>query len=287
LGQGEVRISEPHRITVKGADINGLELTLRPLGSISGHVNLETSDMVECSNKRRPLFSETLVVARRSENAASKDQPRLLSYFVAQGSPNKAGDLQLRNLGPGQYNLNVRFFAKYWYLRSISRENPAAPPNAGRSGPGNRQTDVARTGINLKFGERATGLGFKLAEGAASLRGTIKLPLGESVPPKLYVHLVPAEKENAEDVLRFFATEVNSDGTFTLNNLPPGRYWAFTGVAADNESQLDSKIRAPDESELRARLRSEAATVKTEIEFKPCQTVTDYQLLLTITSFKK
>lgn len=282
LGPAEVLVSEPRRITVKGADITGIELTVKALGSIGGRVVLETSGAPECKNKRRPLFPETLVVARRSEKGVQKDQPRLFAFSFAQGSPNKSGDFLLRSLAPGQYNLNTRFFAKYWYLRSIARDAPATRPAAAKVGPVNRQIDTARNGLLLRIGERVTGLTVTLAEGAASLRGTIKLAAGASVPQKLYVHLVPSEKENAEDVLRVFAAEVNSDGAFALNNLPPGRYWALARVAADNESQLDSKVRVAEEAELRAQIRRAAEAAKTSVEFRLCQNITDYQLPLAL-----
>ena len=141
-----------------------------------------------------------------------------------------------------------------------------------------RQLDAARNRVTLKSGERASGLTITLAEGAASLRGSIKVGEGERVPAKLYLHLVPAEKEKADDVLRFFAATVNDDGTFALGNLPPGRYFALTRVASDNESQWASKLRLPEEADTRAKLRREAEAAKTEIEFKPCQNLTDYQL---------
>ena len=285
LGQGETVASEPRRITVKGADLTGLELVVKGLASISGHVTLETSAAAECKNKRQPLFSETLLVARRSEKSTPKD-PLAFRNIFAQGSPDKSGDFVLRNLGPGQFSLNVRFFAKYWYLRSIVREATAAQPATGRAGLANRQTDAARNGIGLKFGERMSGLTVTLAEGAASLRGAVKLAEGESIPPKLYLQLVPAEKENAEDVLRLFTTPVNADGTFAVNNLPPGRYWALARVAADNEPESDSKLRAPEEADMRAQIRRAAEIAKTMIEFKPCQNVLDYQLPFKLASPK-
>jgi hypothetical protein len=279
LGPGETAISEPRRITVKGADITGIELLVKPLGSIGGRVALEKSDAPECKNKRQPLFSETLVVARRSEKDLPQDQPRLLSFFAAQGSPSKAGEFQLRNMAPGPYTLVARFFAKYWYLRSIAREAPApASAIAGKTGTPKRLADLARDGINLRFGERHRDITFTLTEGAASLRGAVKPASGEAVPSKLYVHLIPAEKENLEDVLRFFADEVQADGTFTLNNLPPGRYWIIARVAGVNESQLQTRVRAPGEMPLRAQLRRTAEAAKTEIEFKPCQNVSGYSL---------
>ena len=94
----------------------------------------------------------------------------------------------------------------------------------------------------------------------------------------MFTYLVPAEREKAEDILRFFASQVAADGTFALNNLPPGRYWAIARPAAENESNIFSKLRLPDEAEARAKLRGEAEAAKTEIELKPCQNITDYQL---------
>ncbi|HCX30533.1 MAG TPA: hypothetical protein DHU55_12320 [Blastocatellia bacterium] len=278
VGLGEMTASEPRRISVKGADVTGIELTIKPLGAIGGHLALAASDAVECKNKRQPLLSETLIAARRSEKGLPKDGPRFPTLFGAQGTPNKSGDFLIRNLAPGQYDLNVQFFAKYWYLKSITREGSVTPSVAGRVAPAARQTDAARNGMPLKFGERITGLTVTLAGGAASFRGTVGIALGENVPPSLYVHLVPAEKENVEDVLRLFAGEVNSDGTFALNNLPPGRYWAVARVAADNETQSVAKLRSPDEVETRAQIRRAAEAAKTEIEFKPCQNVSDYRL---------
>lgn len=276
LGVGDVVASEPRRITVKGADITGIELTLKALSSISGQVALETSSAVECKSKRKPSFAETLLVAQRIEKTTPKDQLAFPNMF-AQTSPNPGGDFVLRNLAPGQRNLSVRFFAKYWYLRSMVRETAAVPPALGRAGV-SKKTDVARNGISLKFGERVSGVTITLAEGAASLRGSIKTGEAESVPPKLYLNLVPAEKESAEDVLRFFTAPVPADGKFAVNNVPPGRYWVLARVSAGDEAQFDSKLRAPEEADTRAQLRRDAEAAKTSLELKPCQNLSNYEL---------
>jgi len=117
-----------------------------------------------------------------------------------------------------------------------------------------------------------------LTEGAASLRGALKLTEGESLPARLYLQLVPAEREYAEDVLRFFAVPVNADGTFAANNLSPGRYWVIVRVGPQDEPQSDSALRTPERAETRAQIRRAGEAARTAIEFKPCQNVTDYQL---------
>jgi hypothetical protein len=280
LGAGETALSEPRRITVRGADVTGIELTTRPLGSISGRIALENSTAPECKNKRQPMFSETLVTARRHENQGEKNQLRLLRFFTSQGSPNKTGDFMLRNLLPGEHSLSTRFFAKYWYVQAIALQLPAPPTATERSASVNIPVNAARNWVTLKLGERLTGLTITIAKGAASLRGRITVAESEQLPQKLLVYLIPTEKEQAEDVLRFFTTAVTADGSFSLGNLPPGRYWAITRSGAENRWPDSFKLRMPDEADNRAKLRRDAELAKTSIELKPCQNVLDYQLPL-------
>src|SRR6185295_16423507 len=117
-----------------------------------------------------------------------------------------------------------------------------------------------------------------LAEGAASLRGSLKLQTGQHVPARFYLYLLPAEKESTEDVLRFFTSEVEADGACAFNNLPPGRYWALGQVAPNSEIQSDFKLRLPEETETRSRLRREAEAGKVIVELNPCQNAIDYQM---------
>ena len=139
----------------------------------------------------------------------------------------------------------------------------------------NRPTDAARNWITVKSAERLSGLTITLAEGAASLQGQIKTAENQKLPARLFVYLVPAEREKAEDVLRFFGSLASTDGSFALNNLPPGRYWAVVRPGGEN---VQSHLRLPDQSEARAKLRQEVEAAKTEIELKPCQNVTNFLL---------
>jgi hypothetical protein len=283
FGPGESVASEPRRITVKGADLSGIELTVKELASIRGHLALESTTVEECKNKRQPLLSETVVLVRRSESKTPKEQLALPNSF-AQAVPDKSGDFALRNLAPGQFNLNTRFFAKYWYLRSIVKQMPGSPPPRTRAV--NQQTDLAKNGLMLKFGERVDGVTITLAAGAASLRGVVKPAAGEGLPANLYVRLVPAEKENADDVLRYFTALVQVDGTFAINNLPPGRYWALAQSAKGNELPFDAKLRTADGADNRIKLHRAAEAANTELALKPCQNMVDYQLPLKSPSAK-
>jgi len=278
LQDGERAFSESRLIKVRGADIAGIELTTRPLGSISGRVVLEESKATECNEKGSPVLTETLISAWHNENQAAKNQPQ---FIWAHGAPARAdpqGNIALKNLAPGEYYFVARFSAKYWYLQSISVARSAAPGT--KTAQVARPIDAARTWTTVKPGDRISGLTITLAQGAASLRGQLALGEGETLPEKLFVYLVPAEREKADDVLRFFAVPVTPDGKIALNNLAAGRYWVLAQPAIDGAQSPLTKLRLPDATETRAKLRRDAEAEKNEIELKPCQNVVDFRLRL-------
>lgn len=260
-------MSEPKRVVVKGADVTGLELVTRPLASISGRVVLEPAKVAACEGKRRPLFTEMLVALQRpdQENTEKAELPyvRLLSIPA---SPDANGNFALRNLSPGRYLPDPRFYARYWYLSSISI---TATP----------KIDPAANWTTIKFGDQITNFTITLAEGAASIRGRLKPAGGAAIPSGLGVYLIPAEREKAADVLRYFLTTVQSDGTFSLNNLPPGRY-LMLAQSLDAQTNTLAKLRLPESAETRTKLRVAAESQKANLELKPCQNLTDFELSL-------
>jgi Carboxypeptidase regulatory-like domain len=270
-------VSEPRRIQVRGADVTGLELITKPLASIAGSLVLEDSKLPECAGKRRPLLSETVIGPWHNEKTMPKDQPPFLYGFGAPTLPDKDGSFVLRNLAPAQYRFNVRPLAKYWYLKSISWPTAVASASAKTTAP-DRPRDAARNWTNVRMGERLTGLTITFAEGAASLRGQVEAGEGKKLSSRMFVYLAPAEPDKAEDIVRYFVSLAAEDGSFALTNLPPGRYWLTAETAGESDSNMMSKLRLPDETELRAKLRRDGEAAKLQIEFKPCQNVTDYHL---------
>jgi hypothetical protein len=111
------------------------------------------------------------------------------------------------------------------------------------------------------------------------LRGRIVAATeGAALPANLKVYLVPQERERAEDVLRYGEATINSDGTFTLQNLAPGHYFIIARPVP--ESDLSERTPRPLlwDAEARAKLRREAEAAKTTIELQPCQRATGYSL---------
>lgn len=186
----------------------------------------------------------------------------------------------------------------------------SAPTAKTASPPAQPAHDAARNGLYLQTGERLTGLSIHVASGASSLRGrvvastesaagaspdaattagaatdnanagvsadTVKAGASSEVRP-LRVHLVPAEREQAENVLRYAESRVEQDGTFAFNNLAPGRYWLLARPASDAPDDTPRTTLAQ-ETDARTRLRREAETANVTLSLAPCQRLTDFVL---------
>lgn len=267
LKDGERGMSNSRVLNVRG-DLAGLELSPLPLASISGRVLFEDSKAPECTDKRRPVFSETFVSAWHRDTPAARKQAPLVWSMGVPVSANEQGNLTLRTLAPSDYYFAVRFSAKDWYVQSITFARPPA------------QVDATRTWTTVKAGDRLSGLTVTLAQGGASLHGQAALDEGEALPDKLVVYLVPVEREKSEDVLRYFAVAVTPDGKITLNNVAPGRYWVLAQSGSDDAQSPLNRVRVPDATEKRVSLRRAAEAAKNEIELKPCQHITGFRLPL-------
>jgi hypothetical protein len=115
-----------------------------------------------------------------------------------------------------------------------------------------------------------------IAEGAAKLQGRIVAAEGQTVSRSVRVYLVPAERDAAENVLRFYEARPNSDRSFTVDNLAPGNYWIFARPAEENEFGIAKAIRQ--DAAFRAKVLREAEALKKDVAFKPCEQVADYDL---------
>jgi len=267
---GELMFSAAKQIKVRGADVSSVELIVQPLSSVTGRVVLEETKNIECSDKQRPIFTETLISA---QSKSTYNFQEVLWFLKPSANADERGNVLLKNLVPGRYYFTTHHFAKDWYLKSLSFvSSETTSTKAGKPG------DAARTWTMLKPGDRLNGLTIVLAQGAASLRGHIALSKGETLAEQLYVYLVPAERERIDDPLRFYGAAVLDEGKVALNNLAPGRYLVFAQEATDESVSPLTRLRSPDETAYRMRLRREAESMKAEIELKPCQKLADLEV---------
>ncbi|MFN0109376.1 MAG: carboxypeptidase regulatory-like domain-containing protein [Blastocatellia bacterium] len=271
--------SEPRRISVRGADVTGIELRLTAMASISGRITLEPATNA-CTPPTKSVVEETVITVRREEKPllTASVSPTFLPTIAA----NETGEFKLNSIPPGRYRLALNPPNENWFVKSISSSSSSPTPAvAGKSAPTpTAKTDFARLGMALKVGEQLTGVAVTLTEGAASLRGKVTAKAGGKLPAHLRVHLIPAEATAApstDDVLRY-GEVLTSDGSFAFTNFAPGKYWLLARAVAESEpaDRLPSPV-AWDAAE-RRKLRKEAEAAKTEIELKACQRVKDFVL---------
>ena len=256
LGKSDAAVSLPQRVTVSGANVTDVVLTLTPLSSVTGRVMLETTATTEpveaCREARLPLPEEILITARRDKDA-TKQNPALTSLpLVAQ--PDARGEFSLISMTAGRYSLDVRPPNRLWYVHNIAW--------AGATNP---QAKIPLNGLTLKQGERLQGLTITLARGAASISGRVSVA-AESAE-SLHVYVVPAQRENDVEALRYSEAQVKPDGTFSVAHLAPGRYWLLA--------------RAPADADTAKTLKRAAEKANLAVELQPCQQLSNYVLNFT------
>ena len=115
-----------------------------------------------------------------------------------------------------------------------------------------------------------------VTDGAAGIAGrVVPSKTGAALPSNLLVHLVPAEKETDDEVLRFFEMPVDRDGAFSFKHIAPGRYFLLAKEEPESESNVrDHQPEAWRGSTRRAKLRREAEAFNVPIQLSQCQRVT-------------
>jgi len=265
-------VSQPRRVTVSGADVSGINLVIEPLGSIAGRVVLEAlqdAKQKEACKEFRPAPIEGTVLGTHDDRKETVDAISGPLAAFKDTTPNEKSEFIISLLQPGTHWLTVRVPADHLYLKAITL--PQADPNT-------RPIDIAKNGVKLKSGDRIKGLIVTVREGAARLSGKVVVGADNKAPEsKMSLHLVPAEPESAEDVLRYFETAVSSDGTFALTNLPPGKYWLVGRETSDTDlAGTDRKPLAWDAS-ARTALRFEGEASNSLIELTQCQSVSEHR----------
>lgn len=264
-------VAAPRHVTVRGADVGGIQLTLAPLALLGGKVILEKKPGAPaCPAPRKSFIEEILLTAERDEPATAQNfalAPR------RPAAPGAQGDFTLRNLEAGRRRLAVKLPDENWYVRAMTPDGkaPAAAAAVARKAATTPPPiNLARNGVIFKLGEKLTGATVIVAEGAAGVKG--------KVTGKARVFAVPAEKEAADDVLRYAQITTTADGNFQLKHLAPGRYYLLAKPVKNNESD-DPRPLAWDQTQ-RAALRKDAETAAHVIELQPCQRLNNHQLSL-------
>ena len=254
-------MSAPRRVSVKSADVTGLELKLFKLGSIAGKILLEKAAPADACQPPETTSVQEISLRAHREDARNNPNLALLQFEMSSlpvSLPNEKNEFTLKNLEAGSYRIAADLPGENRYLRSLTQ--PAA--QAGK------RTDAARQPLALKQSEKRTGLELTIAEGAAGLSGKV---VAAREGQRARIHLIPAEVADAENLLRYAETSAEPDAAFQFKHLAPGKYWLLARPAAEAENQLPVAFDAAE----RAKLRREAEAQKNEITLSPCQRTKD------------
>ena len=262
----------PQHLSVNGTNVSDLSISLTLLGEVSGRVTRvadpAASRSPDCATQSAaPAWTEFSALA--SHSGPNGPETIILSYFAAEPGLrlDENGGFRLRGLRPGPYRLRLGFPGPNWYVRSVKA--PGATPQAAPK-------DIGAQGFTIADGKKLDGVEVVVDNSAAIVQGRVTIAGEKSaIPENLWVYLLPAEKEQTENLLRYAETQVGRDGIFAFANRAPGRYL----VVAVPQNRLES-VRRPVSRQLaaRAQLRREAETAKREITLKPCQRVVDFNL---------
>jgi hypothetical protein len=277
--------SAPKRISVKGADLTGVELKLLNFASLAGRVVIESAAKkceipnavpAKMPEARQSFVEEITLRALHAEMKPVATNKYLWPREFRNGSvPNSKGEFTLRGLSAGRYFLAANLPDDNWYVRAISIPSRASASSQRTAATAKKPAESGSSGITVKSGEKLSSVGLNVSEGAAALRGKIVLAAEtDKAPNRIRIQLIPAEVAAANDVLRYAEMITGPDRKFEFNNIAPGKYWLLAKPAVENDQERPA---AWDPIE-RVKLRREAAEGKNEIELQPCQRVKNLQV---------
>lgn len=256
-GDDDGAVSLPRRVTVRGADVSGVDLRLMPLASITGKVlfeDLPPTKNSACSKLRAGKIEES-VVAVSADQTLAQPQRSLPGYSAVTAE----GNFKIIRLFAARYRFSLQFPSEAWYARSITQLDSRFQ----------RKLNLG-DGLAIKSGDKIKDVTITLANGAAKLSGKLKTDTGKQPSSNLRIHLIPTEKESAEEPLRYFEVSANDNGSFSFLHLPPGKYWLLAQPAEETAASASAN---------RLKLRREAETANHLIELKPCQLL-NYEMVI-------
>lgn len=279
-GLSENGLMAIRRVTVRGGDVTGIELRLAPLGSIAGSITLDPIKPEDKCDKRGSQLTELILNIPRDETKKAEAQTMVSMIGGGLGSLNDKGEFVMRNLEPARYRLELKLPSESWYVSAIKVPAAAQLPQQPTTAPSQpavaNPTAAGWPGVvAIKSGQKLEGVSITIGQDAAGLRGRFETQA--AVQEGTRVHLVPAAREQANNVLRYSETFVKSDGTFAFANVAPGRYFILARVEPPTEPDATSRPVAWDAT-ARAKLRVAAEKANTIVELKSCERAIDYAL---------
>lgn len=258
FGKESGYLSIPRKVTVRGADVTGLEIRLARMGTIEGRLQVVEDKPEVCPGIPAWKPESALVSAERDRQGLDQSQQFFISV-TPPAPPASDGSFSLTNVLPGRNRMVLRLPEGY-FIQSIARSAP------------NPRTQPSDGWIELKPGEKISDIAVAVGRGAGSVTGKV-VPESEGavLPARMTVHLIP--KDGADDLLRYFEVPLRDDRSFSLTNVAPGKYLLVVRAVPDDEpAGWAGPLTALDPKE-REKLRKEAEARPKELDVAPCVSV--------------
>jgi len=202
MGGTNEYFSEPALCEITDGDVDGVEIKLRPGGSISGEVIIEgANDPPALAAQAKP---PRILIGSLSKDTQGVVLQKVTTRVKADGSFRIAG------LQPGKINLYSAqdLPPDIFWLKRVEL-----------GGQGER---IITDGMEIGPGENVSNVRVILSYGRITLRGEVKI-IGGELPPHMgiYVYLCRLNKSEPGNTLFAF---VDKRGQFAFSNLIPGEY---------------------------------------------------------------
>src|SRR5262245_11044330 len=114
----EFSTSVPRRVTIRGADVSGIELKLLKLGSIEGHILIETRKEPEACKVQDNFSIEDILLKIRRDDKTQNSVSTLAqldeSVGMGRSAPGDDGAFVLKNVEPGRIRIETDLPGENW-----------------------------------------------------------------------------------------------------------------------------------------------------------------------------
>ncbi len=277
-GDGMVT-SDRVRVRIRGADVNGVTLTLMPTTQISGRVELAADSKDEACVET--TSGDAVAPVRLADVAIGYLAVAPTAYSPGRTGLKGDGTFATGRLSGSRYRLWAQIADDRLYVSKLEM-TAAAPAKVDTAASGSKAASpsatsaapsaIARDGVGVTRGKNVDGIRFVVATGAALVRGRIApAKPGEPLPSRARVCLVPLDSKQKDDVIHYYEVEVQRDGTFDVRNVAPGEYLVATRVFPNDDRPDIEILPAAWDAADRTKLRAAAGKAGIRVTLSPCQ----------------
>ena len=191
-------------VEVSGSDVNDVAINVVPAGTLRGRIQVESATP---GTSEAPNLSSVRVVLQGTNESA---------YGSGEVYAKSDGSFSIENLNPGRYGLRLFPTLDGTYIKSV------------------QLSQQEMLGKELDFSQGVSGaLLITLSYGVAEVSGTVQLPQQEAGSdsslnkPASVASIVLLPDELRPDGSGIEYGNTTQTGTFSIKNVPPGRYHAY------------------------------------------------------------